>query len=543
MTTTHTPAVKQDSASAAKQRKAYRRYLAGALLLLVALVAGWMTWGGLQNWRDRRALEQYLSELDQRDPGWRVRLYGKPLTESQVTDHQQWEELRKLHQANINGWMPYRQGLYGGMYQDPSKPASLLSAEQQEFMEAAHLFWLPVFTKANELGGLPGLHRFVDLKERYDKRIQQVGGMYHSDRYVINEGIEIEVLYHLSKDDPASAVHWLCMGKEPTINQLYATPFLIERLLNLTQPTIPQLERLQQLLTKQIERLDHNFLHGVGDDLRMMDKLMEELSQADIPLRDLDNLGEQFGFIQRHSSWKSLSWFDKPREWYLKLQIRHLFRRPYWLSLKLHQLADRITELAQREPTQQWTTWLAFAQENQLSFRDWKNDLSRNYTETPSMPKALFLLRGRYLHDMMVYQFNGKAQLTSALAAILAERYRLEQGRFPKEWSELCPRYLAKPLLDPFTGTPLILKQTDSGIVIYSVGRERKDEGGEVLNHDHYWLYGGKGWDLKNSNVGTRVYLPTLRRQPATELKEDCRSILQQNTPELWKKLKEKPTE
>ncbi len=502
-TSIHPPAEKQDTALAAKQRKTYRRYLAGAVLLLVALVVGWMTWGGLQNWRDRRALEQYLSELDQRIPGWRVRLYGKPLTESQANDHQRWEELRKLIYTNNNGWIPYRQGLYGGMYQDPTKPAALLSTEQQEFMEAAHLFWQPVLSKVNELGGLPAQHRLIDLSDKYDKRSLQRAGRYYSERFLVNEGIEVEVLYHLSKNDPASAVHWLCMGKEPTQDQIHALPFLVERLLNLTQPTIPQLASLQQLLTKQLKILDGNFLHGMGDELRMMDKLMEDLSQADLPLRNLDDLGEQLGFIQRNSSWKSLSWFDKPREWYLKFQIRHLFRRPYWLSLKLHQLADRITDLAQLEPAQQWTTWLAFAQENQLPFRDWMNDQSRKFTETPSMPKAIFLLRGRYLHDMMAYQFNGKAQLASALTAVLAERYRLEQGRFPKEWSELCPRYLAKPLLDPFTGLPLILKQTHSGMVIYSVGRDRKNEGGEVLNHDHYWFYGGKGWDIKNSNVGT----------------------------------------
>ncbi len=535
--------MKQDTALAAKQRRGYRRYLVLALLLIVGLFAVSIFWHEVQDGLDRHSLEQYLSELDQRDPDWRTRLYGKPLTEAQLADDLQWETLRKIHQANINGWFPYRQGLYGGMYQDPADPAAVLSTEQQEFMEAAHLFWQPVLTKVNELGGLPAHHRYVDMNERYDKRIQQAGGMYHSDRYVFNEGIEVEVLYHLSKNDPAAAVHWLCMGKEPTINQLYATPFLIERLLNLTQPTIPQLECLQQLLTKQMESIEHNFLYGLGDDLRMMDKLMEELSRADLPLRDLDNLGEQLGFIQRNSSWKSLSWFDKPREWYLKLQIRHLFRRPYWLSLKLHQLADRITALVQLEPAQQWSTWLAFTQENQLPFRSWWKDQSRNYPGTHSIPKALFLIKGRHLHDIMVYQFNGKAQLASALAAVLAERYRLEQGRFPKEWSELCPRYLEKPLLDPFTGLPLILKQNSSGMVIYSVGRERKDEGGEVLNNDHYWLYGNKGWDMKNSNVGTRVYLPTLRRQPAVELKDDCRSILQENTPELWKKLKEKPVE
>jgi hypothetical protein len=34
--------------------------------------------------------------------------------------------------------------------------------------------------------------------------------------------------------------------------------------------------------------------------------------------------------------------------------------------------------------------------------------------------------------------------------------------------------------VDPFTGAPLFFKSTTAGYVVYSVGRDRRDDGGEA---------------------------------------------------------------
>ena len=107
------------------------------------------------------------------------------------------------------------------------------------------------------------------------------------------------------------------------------------------------------------------------------------------------------------------------------------------------------------------------------------------------------------------------AQVNTALAAVAAERFRLEKGRFPSSWSELSPAYLSKPVLDPYTGKPLIIKLNEKGIVIYSVGQSGQDDGGDNLLSHHYWHYGGRGYEIKNTNLGTRIYLPSIRRGPA----------------------------
>ena len=40
------------------------------------------------------------------------------------------------------------------------------------------------------------------------------------------------------------------------------------------------------------------------------------------------------------------------------------------------------------------------------------------------------------------------------------------------------PEFLPEVPADPYDGRPLRLKRTDGGLVLYSLGRDRKDDGG-----------------------------------------------------------------
>ena len=70
--------------------------------------------------------------------------------------------------------------------------------------------------------------------------------------------------------------------------------------------------------------------------------------------------------------------------------------------------------------------------------------------------------------------------------AIAAQRYRLKHDRFPTSLAEIDDTLLgvssnrAAQLTDPFNGNPLRYKMEDTRIVIYSVGRNEKDDGGDV---------------------------------------------------------------
>ena len=62
--------------------------------------------------------------------------------------------------------------------------------------------------------------------------------------------------------------------------------------------------------------------------------------------------------------------------------------------------------------------------------------------------------------------------------ALAIERFRLHNGRLPESIDDLAPDFLPSVPLDPFTGKPLRYRRTSEGFVVYSVGEDRKDDGG-----------------------------------------------------------------
>ncbi len=78
-------------------------------------------------------------------------------------------------------------------------------------------------------------------------------------------------------------------------------------------------------------------------------------------------------------------------------------------------------------------------------------------------------------------QIKHNAILDCTLAGIAAERFRLANRRWPASLDQLVPTYLDQVPADPFAeGQPLKLATTDQGIVIYSIGDDGIDDGGQV---------------------------------------------------------------
>ena len=96
------------------------------------------------------------------------------------------------------------------------------------------------------------------------------------------------------------------------------------------------------------------------------------------------------------------------------------------------------------------------------------------------------------------------AHMRSAITGIACERFRLQHGRWPKTLAELPPALLAAVPLDPFDGEPLRYRHLPDGVVIYSVGPDLSDDGGELS-----WSPGSIGPD-----TGFRLWNPEARRLP-----------------------------
>jgi ABC-type transport system involved in multi-copper enzyme maturation permease subunit len=101
---------------------------------------------------------------------------------------------------------------------------------------------------------------------------------------------------------------------------------------------------------------------------------------------------------------------------------------------------------------------------------------------------------------------EGRAELRCAVAALAAERYRRRHGDWPKSLDDLTPGLLEKVPADPFTGQPLRLRRLDDGIVIYSVGADGQDDGGDVDSGPAVKAEGAK-------DIGFRLWDVSRRRQ------------------------------
>jgi hypothetical protein len=92
------------------------------------------------------------------------------------------------------------------------------------------------------------------------------------------------------------------------------------------------------------------------------------------------------------------------------------------------------------------------------------------------------------------------AQMLCAKVMLAAERYRRVEGHWPEGIADLVPRYLAAVPSDPFDGQPLRMRRFGEGLVIYSIGENRVDDGGSVdldQQGTGFLDFGYRLWDVE----------------------------------------------
>jgi len=127
-----------------------------------------------------------------------------------------------------------------------------------------------------------------------------------------------------------------------------------------------------------------------------------------------------------------------------------------------------------------------------MRFMDETEDLiSKNYFEAkknfPDLYERIESLAPWYVFSLMLVP-NGEsaflkeqileANIMVAAAGIASRLFRMKYGVFPESLSLLSPEFLPGIPLDPFSGRPLVYKKTASGIKIYSLGSNMRDDNG-----------------------------------------------------------------
>lgn len=103
---------------------------------------------------------------------------------------------------------------------------------------------------------------------------------------------------------------------------------------------------------------------------------------------------------------------------------------------------------------------------------------------------------------------RSQAMLRCGITAIAAERYRQAQGRWPATLAELVEAKLLDAVpLDPFDGAPLRLRRTSEGVVVYAIGFDGKDNGGNLNDNPR----------ISGADLGFRLWNLEWRRGPAHE--------------------------
>ena len=118
--------------------------------------------------------------------------------------------------------------------------------------------------------------------------------------------------------------------------------------------------------------------------------------------------------------------------------------------------------------------------------------------ELEDVPKIYVMLHVLMPAHSRIFQvsLNNNARLRTVRVGLAIERYRLANGKLPENLAELVPAYLDAVPKDPFDGQELRYKRLEKGYVVYSIGGDGSDDGGEERLPQGKRKGGKENWDV-----------------------------------------------
>ena len=126
-----------------------------------------------------------------------------------------------------------------------------------------------------------------------------------------------------------------------------------------------------------------------------------------------------------------------------------------------------------------------------VAIEDWRRRCETFLTETsePTLGSFLGAPLARWQPEISRMFFEAEAQVRLARIACGLERCRLAEGGYPPQLEDLSPRFLATVPRDVIDGGAFKYRRTDDGrFVLYSLGWNGQDDGGETGHTKHPWL-------------------------------------------------------
>jgi hypothetical protein len=127
----------------------------------------------------------------------------------------------------------------------------------------------------------------------------------------------------------------------------------------------------------------------------------------------------------------------------------------------------------------------------------------RDADSAPELAHVSFVSLDRILDGLM----RGQAFARTAAAGIAAERFRMKHGAWPESPDDLVPEFLTAVPADPFDGKPVRFRRLGDGVVVYTLGPDAADNGGNLADASP---------QPEGTDLGFRLWDVPHRRRPPT---------------------------
>jgi hypothetical protein len=257
-------------------------------------------------------------------------------------------------------------------------------------------------------------------------------------------------------------------------------PFLISQLVHVAvrSVAVKSAERLLAQTTDPLDLTDFQralaadadepiLLYGIRGDRAMFDRLIENLANGTVtPGKAIDS-----GF---DTAWGKFSW------WHYRVRL----------------LADRALVLS-------WMTVAARAARLPL------HEQPAAFAALPAPPNDPDQILARLLlpavDKVAEAHWRSVAEARCAVVGIACERFRQQHKRWPESLAELTPAFISAVPIDPYNAEPLRYAKLNAGVVVYSVGKDLRGDGGTLDAPD----------PQPNPYARFRLWNPDQRRLPA----------------------------
>jgi hypothetical protein len=462
------------------RRSRFRKWLRLGLVLVTLMVGGYCVLLYLAH----RDLHAVFAELDRTDPGWRL---DDVEAARKVIPPQENSTTQALAAAAL---MPPLWGgaeEFYGLFED-LPPEVRLNEQQLMALRTELVKASKAVAQARKLKDMPrGRHPIAYSKDYISTLLpgrQQVRELAALLRY------DALLLAEENNGDAAldSCRALLNAGRSLDDEPLFISQLIrmvirglavaeVERTLAQTEPAPAALQELQRLLER--EEAAPVMQMVTRGERAGYDRLMEAVQAGDVSYSNLlSNLRLVSGIIGA-SPIKDVSAVELMAQY-----------SPGAIALQRAALLQYMTEMveAAKLPAHEQRTRL--------------RELAESRTKRPVLVRLL----APSMEKVGLNSSRTQALLRCALVAVAAERYRREHGRWPASGAALVTAGLLKEMAaDPFTGQPLRWRRLDSGLLIYSVGQDGKDDGGKLNRANP---------QAEGTDVGFQLWDVAKRRQP-----------------------------